>query len=174
MVTLSTLDYYNVNADTYFEDTVRADVTSLYSHFEGLIKPGASILDLGCGSGRDSKHFLDAGFTVTAVDGSQELCKRAEMLLAVPVRNLLFQDLDYSEQFDAVWACASLLHVPRHDIQTVLKKVADAVVPEGIAYASFKYGSGERISNGRYFSDYTEKDIPWLSNLARELKPYEW
>ena len=116
---MSTLDYYNVNADTYFEDTVRADVTSLYSHFEGLIKPGASILDLGCGSGRDSKHFLDAGFTVTAVDGSQELCKRAEMLLAVPVRNLLFQDLDYSEQFDAVWACASLLHVPRHDIQTV-------------------------------------------------------
>ncbi len=171
---MNTLDYYNANAEAYAKSTITADVSELYRHFEPLLPPGATILDLGCGSGRDSKHFIDAGFHVTAVDGSAELCKAAERYLSIPVKNILFQDLDYHSEFDGVWACASLLHVPRRYIQQIIKQVNDAIKPGGHFYASFKYGTGERESNGRYFSDYSERDLLWLSELSHELLLHEW
>ena len=166
---MSTLDYYNQNAETYIAGTINADVTALYSHFEPLLKPAASILDLGCGSGRDSKYFLEKGFNVTAVDGSVEFCKRASEYLGVPARQLLFEDLDYESVFDAVWACASLLHVPKDDLLSVLEKVGLAMKPSGILYASFKYGTEERKVGGRLFSDFTEEDIPWLTEANPEF-----
>ena len=73
----STLDYYNRSADKYIEDSLHADVSDLYAHFLPKVPKGGSILDLGCGSGRDSKHFMELGYLVTAVDGSEEFCKRA-------------------------------------------------------------------------------------------------
>ena len=159
---MSTIDYYNKNAEEYSETTLHADVSELYEHFVSKIKKSASILDLGCGSGRDSKYFLDAGYQVTAVDGSSELCRIASELIQRPVRQLLFEDLDYHEEFDAVWACASLLHVPKSEIQLIMPKVSEAIKPDGILYMSVKYGNTERTVGERSFSDYTEADIPWL------------
>lgn len=159
---MSTIEYYNNNAEKYFESTLNADVSALYEHFVSKIKQSASILDLGCGSGRDSKYFLDAGYQVTAVDGSGELCRIASELIHQPVRQLLFEDLDYHEEFDAVWACASLLHVPKAEIQDIMQKVCKALKPHGILYFSVKYGNTERTVGERSFSDYTEADIPWL------------
>ena len=173
MVPLSTLDYYNQNADTYIAGTINADVTALYSHFEPFLIPGASILDLGCGSGRDSKYFLDKGFNVTAVDGSAEFCKHASEYLGIPVRQLLFEELDYESVFDAVWACASLLHVPKNDLLSVLEKVGRAMKPSGTLYASFKYGTEEREVGGRLFSDFTEGDIPWLTEANQDFTVVE-
>ena len=159
---MSTIEYYNTNATEYAASTVHANVSALYDHFLPYLAPDASILDLGCGSGRDSKFFIDAGYHVTAVDGSQELCLLASEYINQPVRHLLFADLDYHEQFDAVWACASLLHVPKMEIHGIFQKISIALKNHGILYLSFKYGNSERDSGERLFSDYTESDIPWL------------
>ena len=159
---MSTIEYYNKNAEQFSESTLNADVSPLYEHFVSKIKNNASILDLGCGSGRDSKYFLDAGYQVTAVDGSRELCRIASELIHQPVRQLLFKDLDYHEEFDAIWASASLLHVPKAEIQDIMQKVCEALKHDGILYSSFKYGSTERTVGERTFSDYTEAEIPWL------------
>ena len=158
----STLDYYNRTAEEYIENSLHADVSDLYAHFLPKVTEGGSILDLGCGSGRDSKHFMELGYQVIAVDGSEEFCKRASSLLGIEVRCELFDEIDFISSFDAVWACASLLHVPKNEIHGILQKVENALKPEGIFYMSFKYGTEERIAGERAFSDYTEQDIPWL------------
>lgn len=157
-----TLEYYNKNAEIYIENTLHADVSDLYAHFLPKVPEGGSILDLGCGSGRDSKCFMDLGYEVTAVDGSEEFCRYAKDLLGVDVACKRFEEISYDSEFDAVWACASLLHVPKIDIQGILQKIEKALKPSGILYMSFKYGTEERVSGERTFSDYTEKDIPRL------------
>ena len=158
----STLDYYNRTAEKYIENSLHTDVSDLYAHFLPKVPKGGSILDLGCGSGRDSNHFMELGYHVTAVDGSTEFCKRASSLLGIEVECKLFNEIDFISEFDAVWACASLLHVPKNEIHGILQKVEKALKPEGIFYMSFKYGTEERIAGERAFSDYTEQDIPWL------------
>ena len=174
MDAMSTLDYYNQNSEAYFSDTVKADVSGLYAHFEPLLPEKASILDLGCGSGRDSLHFIEAGYSVTPVDGSQELCTLAEKLLKQPVRCMLFQELDYKNAFDGVWACSSLLHVPKRELPQVIKKASDSLKPAGVFYASFKYGNNEREAGGRTFSDFTENELEQLTVLAPELQLVEY
>ncbi|MCR5705085.1 MAG: methyltransferase domain-containing protein [Eubacterium sp.] len=157
-----TIEYYNNNSQDFFESTVNADMTEQYKMFEKYLPQGARILDLGCGSGRDSKYFLDKGYAVTAIDGSAELCRLAREYSGLEVRQIFFEDLDFENEFDGIWACASLLHVPQERLEVVLKKVIDALVPEGILYISFKYGeySGER--NGRMFTDLDEERLEEL------------
>lgn len=157
-----TLKYYNDNAEAYIENTLHANVSDLYAHFLPKVPEGGSILDLGCGSGRDSKYFIDLGYKVTAVDGSEEFCKKAKENLDIDALCMRFEEICFEEEFNAVWACASLLHVPKNEIHSILRKIERALKPEGILYMSFKYGTEERISGERTFSDYTEKDIPWL------------
>ena len=163
---MSTLDFYNRNADDYVAQSLKVDISYQYPDFEACLEPGARILDLGCGGGRDSKHFLDQGFDVVSVDGSPGMCRCAEALLGRPVRCLLFSDLDYVEEFDGIWACASLLHVPKDKFDGVMRKVERALKPQGVLYASFKYGEGERSVDGRYFSYYSEQDLDSLSRLS--------
>jgi flavodoxin len=71
----------------------------------------------------------------------------------------MFEELDYTEVFDAVWACSSLLHIPKEKLLGILLKINNALKTNGIFYASFKYGdfSGER--NGRFFTDFTEQSF---------------
>lgn len=108
-----TIDYYNKNAEVFFQDTACADMSYLYKQFLPLIPVGGRILDLGCGSGRDSRYFLEQGFQVTAIDGSAELCRLASKYIGQEVLCMVFRDLAFENCFDGVWACASLLHVPR-------------------------------------------------------------
>ena len=170
----NTLEYYNQNSEAFYSGTVNADMSELYAHFEPLLPAGASILDLGCGSGRDSLHFIKAGYSVTAVDGSKELCTLAEKLLEQPVRCMLYEEWDYTDTFDGVWACSSLLHVPKSELPKTIRRISDALKPSGILYASFKYGDSEREAGGRLFSDYTENGIAELTSLAPELELIEF
>lgn len=157
-----TINYYNQNADVFIEGTINVNMTEIQSRFLSNVPEKSKILDLGCGSGRDSKLFSSLGHCVTAVDGSPELCEKAAAYTSLPVRCLLFEDLDYNSEFDAVWACASLLHVEKEKMQHVLKLVSNALKGNGILYVSYKYGSEQRVHHGRLFSDYTEEDIPKL------------
>lgn len=148
-----TLDYYNNNAEEFCQSTVDADMSVCYQMFEKYLKPGAKILDLGCGSGRDSKYFLNKGYDVTAIDGSQEICKYASEYLQRSVQCVRFDDMKFQDEFDGVWACASLLHVEADKLIDVMKKVWNSLKTDGILYASFKYGTEEREKDGRYFVD---------------------
>jgi SAM-dependent methyltransferase len=157
-----TLRYYNDNAKAFVEGTLSADVSGLYAFFQKYVKPGAAILDLGCGSGRDSLYFLSQGYQVCAIDGSEELCKLAAELLGQPVECKLFQDIDDVDRFDGIWACSSLLHVPYEELPAILDKLHTALKAKGYLYLSAKYGtfSGER--NGRYFTDLDEARLEAL------------
>lgn len=154
-----TLDYYNQTANEFFESTVNADMGAQYSLFEKYLYKGSRILDCGCGSGRDSKHFIEKGFDVCAIDGSEELCKRASELTGLEVQNILFQNINFTDEFDGVWACASLLHVAREELPAVMAKIKTALVSKGIMYVSFKYGDFSGKRNGRFFTDMTEESF---------------
>ena len=151
-----TLQFYEENTQDFVSRTLTADMGEAQQRFLFYIAPGAQILDLGCGAGRDSISFQEHGYHVEAVDGSPALCAVASKLLGKPVRQLLFEDLDYKNAFDAVWASASLLHVPSASMTSILKKIWAALKPQGVFYSSVKRGDFEGERNGRYFTDYTE------------------
>lgn len=154
-----TLNYYNENAVAFCEDTLKADMSHLYDSFLQHIPIGGKILDLGCGSGRDSLKFILKGYEVEATDGSSELCRIASELIGQQVRCLDFGELDYEEEFDGVWACASLLHVEKSQMMLVIDKIHRSLLPGGCMYFSFKRGESERMKNGRFFNDYTEDAV---------------
>ena len=154
-----TLEFYDRNTDSFVSGTLGADMRETRSRFSACLPPDALILDFGCGSGRDAKAFLDAGYRVEASDGSEELCTRASELTGIPVRHMLFQELDEQEKYDGVWACASILHLPGNELTDELGRIESALKPGGVLYASFKYGSFEGMRGGRYFTDFTEDSL---------------
>ena len=169
-----TLSYYEQNAQEFVAGTVGIDMSAHYRRFLEQLLPKASILDLGCGSGRDSRFFAELGHRVTAVDGSAELCRLAQQVTGFPVRCLLFEELDYSDEFDGVWACASLLHVEKEQMSNVLYLVARSMKNGGVLYVSYKYGASHHTENGRFYSDYTEADIPALFPESGDLRCINW
>lgn len=165
-----TIEYYNENAKQFVETTANVEFYHMQNRFLDKLKAGAYILDFGCGSGRDTKYFLEQGYQVEAIDGSEELCKMASELAGIEVKHMYFQELSEVERYDGIWACSSILHLNHNDLEAVLKKMALAVKANGIIYTSFKYGtfSGER--NGRYFTDMTEETFDELLQKIPELE----
>lgn len=153
------ISYYDKNAQHFFETTSVYDYSSLYELFLPHLPKGAKILDAGCGSGRDSKCFIDKGYKVVAFDGSQELATLAGQLTGLPIHHKLLSQINDHEEFDGIWASASLLHIPKNELLTILKKLKKALKPKGIWYISFRYGEGERNEGDRYFYDQTEESL---------------
>ena len=164
-----TLNYYAENAADFAENTVNVDFSVTQERFLTRLRPGASILDFGCGSGRDTKVFLDWGYRVTAIDGSPELCRIASAYTGIPVRQMLFDDLNDVETYDGIWACASILHVPSAELPDIFRRMISALKPRGIIYTSFKYGTFEGERNGRRFTDFTEETFTAFVKQFPEL-----
>jgi SAM-dependent methyltransferase len=156
------MDYYKNNAKAFVESTLQVDMQPLYQRFLPLLPKRALILDAGCGSGRDAKSFIELGHQVTAFDSSVEIAALAEKEIGQPVQVQPVQDIRYQQQFDGIWACASLLHVPYSQLSDVFQRLNQALRPGGVLYASFKYGSGEHERDGRYFTDMNEGDLAML------------
>lgn len=150
-----TLKYYNENAQSFASGTVSVKFTEVQDKFLEKLNPDAYILDFGCGAGRDTKYFLSRGYQVDAVDGSEQLCRIASEYTEIKVRQMLFQELDEKEKYDGIWACASILHLPKKQLREVLKNMYAALKSKGWIYISFKYGEFEGERNGRYFTDFT-------------------
>ena len=152
--------YYDLNADRFAADTGGIDMSALYERFLGRVEAGGRILDAGCGVGRDALAFTERGYSVVAFDASAEMVRLASERTAgrTEVLQMRFDDAAWLEEFDGVWACASLLHVPATDLPTVIRRLRAALRPSGVIYMSFKHGSGERVVGGRRFTDYTEGD----------------
>ena len=150
-----TLEYYNKNADNFAKTTINVDFYETQNRFSTLLPEHGYILDFGCGSGRDTKYFLEQGFYVDATDGSEEMCHIASNYTGIQVRRLLFEELDENKKYDGIWACASILHLPKKQLREVLENMYAALKSEGWIYTSFKYGEFEGERNGRYFTDFT-------------------
>ena len=170
----TTIDYYDKNATEYSESTIGVDFSATQERFLRYIPLHAKILDFGCGSGRDAKYFLDKGYDVDAIDGSKEFCRLASVYTGITVKQMIFQELASVNEYDGIWACASILHLQKDDLILVLHKMATALKNTGVIYASFKYGTffGER--QGRYFTDFNEERLTEILALVPELQCREF
>ncbi len=176
-----TLNYYNDNAERFVQETANVDISKNQKEFLKYIPDNGTVLDFGCGSGRDAKYFLEQGYHVEAVDGSETMCRLASLQTGIPVKCMRFEELDAVDIYDGIWACASILHLARNELITVLYKMCRALKKTGILYVSFKYGSFEGERKDRYFTDFTEEsfaeviaEVPeltiekqWITNDAR-------
>lgn len=158
----NTLLYYNTNASSFVESTQSVQMTEAWSRFTKKLAPSSIILDFGCGSGRDTKYFLEHGYQVEAIDGSEELCKVASAYTGITVKKQLFTDLSDVQKYDAIWACSSILHASSDELIIIMRKIWTALKDNGVFYTSFKYGTFEEERNGRYFTDMTEESLSVL------------
>ena len=167
---MTTKEYYDQNADSFFKETVNIDMEDLYKPFLGLIPQGGKILDAGCGSGRDTLYFNKKGYNVVSFDYSEPLVELATEYTGQEILLRSFEDIDFTDEFDGVWACASLIHVAKRDINSAVAKLERALKPNGVLYASFKYGDDEEVRKGRFFNDYTESSIESLTKDISSLR----
>ena len=174
------MNYYDENGQEFFDNTVDTDMSSHYEEFLAFVPKNGRILDAGCGSGRDTLKFKSLGYDVTAIDGSDKMCELASSHSGIKVKHMQFQDIEFEDCFDGIWASASLLHVPSDELEDVLERLKKSLKDEGIFYASFKLGDFEGERNGRFFNDFTEDTAKhlfenagfeiiktWLTNDAR-------
>lgn len=166
----NTLNYYENYAEEFYKSTVNVEFAIVQDRFLSKLQKGSYILDFGCGSGRDTKYFLQQGYQVDAIDGSTKLCRLASEYTGIEVKNMVFQDLSNTEKYDGIWACSSILHLPVNELADVMHKMVTALKDRGIIYTAFKYGtfSGERKS--RFFTDMTE-DI--FEEFLRQIEGLE-
>ncbi len=163
-----TNQYYNENAQSFFDTTVNVDVQKLYDRFLPRIDDQGKILDAGCGSGRDSKNFLNLGYKVTAFDANEALVKLASKHLGHAVTQATFDSFNAEPcSFDGIWACASLLHVPSEDLPRTFSHLGELLKAQGVFYCSFKYGETEQVRNGRFFTDMNEQSLAETLNATK-------
>jgi SAM-dependent methyltransferase len=162
--------YYDRNAAEYFRDTVDADVSQLRARFLAHVPEGGDLLDAGCGSGRDALAFATAGYRVVAFDASGEMTQLARVHTGLPIHQMTFDDVNWREQFDGVWASASLLHVSAVRLPDTIERLAIALRSGGVMYLSLKLGEGERTVDGRTFTDMSEGALrPMLISAGMRL-----
>ena len=169
-----TIDYYNENAKDFVQGTISVDFTKVQHKFIDKLEKGDYILDFGCGSGRDTKYFIDNGFKVDAIDGSEELCKLASDYTGIKVKYMYFQQLSDIDKYNGIWACSSILHLKYEELVRVIEKMNLALKQNGIIYTSFKYGDFEGERNGRYFTDMTEISFKKLIENIKDLEIEEY
>lgn len=156
-----TISFYDRNAAAFDAQTADLDMSALYKRFLRHVPPGGRILDAGCGVGRDARAFAERGFTVVGFDASTEIVRLASERVSgrAEIYQMRFEDVTWQAEFDGVWACASLLHVPLAEFTSVAARITGTLRPGGAWYMSFKLGRGERMTNGRNFTDHTEKTL---------------
>lgn len=167
----NTLKYYNENAQLYCEQTLVGNLQENYEKFLNRLPENAYILDFGCGSGRDSKYFMDNGYNVKAIDGSLEMCKLASKYIGKEVVCMRFDELDDINIYDGIWACSSILHIEKEKLSNVLIKMINALKVNGVIYTSFKIGEGYEIKEGKYYNYLTKTEMEQiLSKINKNVK----
>ncbi|MFT4007433.1 MAG: class I SAM-dependent methyltransferase [Lacrimispora sp.] len=98
---------------------------------------------------------------MTPLDAS-EMCQLAEIHTGLEVLRMTYEEMDFDNVFDGIWACASLLHTPKKELSDILTKIARALNDKGILYMSFKLGDFEGFRGERYFCDFTADSMTEL------------
>ncbi|MDA3896651.1 MAG: class I SAM-dependent methyltransferase [Desulfobacteraceae bacterium] len=161
-------DYYQKNSRQFFDQTVDIDSSLFLSSFVQTIPSQISILDVGCGSGRDLHWLRKQGFHVTGFERSPGLASLARNHSGCEVIEGDFATYDFSpHSFDAILASGSLVHVPHENLTTVLENIFQAFNQNPnhalYMYISLKAGNGvKKDSQNRIFylwDDETLKPI---------------
>lgn len=159
-------DYYDHFAATFIATTRDVDMSDARDRFLAAVPVRADgparILDAGSGSGRDALDFRILGYDVKAFDASPAMVAATQAHTAVETRLMCFEDFAWEHSFEGIWACASLLHVADADLPGVIDRLAAHLVPKGALYLSFKRGTGERVKDGRRFTDMTAESLAAL------------
>lgn len=171
-----TIDCYNQMAESFVYQTKDTNMDFLYLPFLELLPPHARILDAGCGSGRDVGYFSEHGYSTIGFDASEKLVMNAINTTGCQILNLSFNDLIFYEEFDGVWACASLIHTPLSELDQVIDKLICALKNNGILFMSFKSGEyGEmlvhhrKLDGFRFFNIFNEEELLKLINRHSNL-----
>ena len=168
------MNYYNKHAKEYINNTKDVDMKEYYEIFESYIKPNSKILDVGFGSGRDSLYFKNKGYEVVSIDPIKEFCDNAKSIGLDNVIQMSIEDIEYNNEFDAIWACASLLHLKSNKLVYVFNKCYKALKGNGVMYVSFKYGDFEGIIDDRYFTYLTEESFTNIINQTNFIIDKLW
>ena len=194
----STINYYNDNARAFIKQTFSLDMQLLYEPFIASLPATTQsqqrILDVGCGSGRDSLYFSELGLDVTAIDASAvfiDIARKNPNQHDIEWHQLTFKEIHYKnwqERFTGIWACASLLHMSYKELPVLIDNLIDMLSSDGVFYASFKYGNSERLADKRFFCDVNEErwqaikqklnhdvnHVIWLTKDQRIDKNEKW
>ena len=175
-----TLNFYDNNAEQFAANTLDVDMSPVYERFLAALPQAGRILDAGCGAGRDVAAFLKLGYQVEAFDASAKLVEIAREVSGIDIQHSTFLAYESEQRFAGIWACASLVHVPVAQMTGTLRHLGQFLQPQGVLYASFKYGEGNTERDGRNFTNCTEErlesfldgtglalDTFWISNDQR-------
>jgi SAM-dependent methyltransferase len=177
------ITYYDEHCERFVKETFDIDMSNVYQPFLELVPAGGRLLDAGCGSGRDALAFSNLGFEVDAFDASGPCVEQARRLTGLKIQRLRFDEMAFDGEFDGIWACASLLHIGREQLDTVLGRFHRALKDHGVAYLSFKKGVQDTEKDGRHFTNFTLGEFDtWLSQvegwicleawLSEDLRPH--
>lgn len=153
-------NYYETNAAEYAAMKHEAPWREQLEKFAALLQPESTILDLGCGPGRDSRLLADKGFNVVSIDSSPAMASEANERHGITVRVERIEDFSDLNAYDAVWASASIHHVERSGIPAVIKSVANSLKTGGTFHSSYKMHEGDTVDSlGRYYAAISEKGL---------------
>ncbi len=159
----STLFYYENNAEEYADKTRQLNLERAHDRFLRNVPMRGRVMDLGVGSGRDSKIFMDRGLQVFPVEASQARALEAQKLIKTPVHVARMQDIrPPSESLDGIWASASMLHLNPRDFVQTLQMAFSSLRKGGVFYLSLKTNSMSQEyvdENGRYFFLWNRKEL---------------
>lgn len=164
------MNYYDKHASSFIRESVNLDMLTIYTPFINLLPSNASILDIGCGSGRDLLFFKQNNYSVTGLDSSQAMVNSSRELANCDVFHCKIEDFQPITRYHGIWACASLLHIEPDQMSFIFHKISTMLHKKGIFYSSFKYGEGQTKKNKRIFTNFTEKSFASLLEKLPEYK----
>ena len=179
------MSYYSEHTEEYILQTFSTDMSEKYALLEPFLHEGASILDVGFGAARDMMHFKSIGYDVSGIDIEPNFVEHA---LSLGLDATLSDVREYQAQrkYDAVWACASLLHLTQEELFPVIDKLLSFLKIDGVLFLSMKKGEGMKIDekgrrmlyvSEKTFSSYNiilsqdtyeeARDLTWLNLIIK-------
>ena len=164
-----TVSSYNREYRKYYRDTAYIDLSEIYNEFRTHISKCGTILDAGCGVGRDTRYFIQHGYKVVSFDASERMVQLCSQYPFSYCLQQSFADIENIEEFDAIWACATLLHLDEDELKDALLRLVNALKPKGMLYFSLKprksSGCKSTEKNGKRYYLYQTR---WVEDFVQQ------